>query len=450
MSGGTFILRSQRVVLPHAVTPATVVVRAGRIAAIAGFHALPAGVPVRDLDEYLLLPGLVDTHVHLNEPGRTDWEGFESGTRAAAAGGVTTLVDMPLNSVPATTTAGGLATKREAAAGCCAVDVAFWGGVVPGNVSEVEELAKLGVLGFKCFMCESGVDEFEHVGEAELRDVLPILARLELPLLAHAEWPPLLRQVPAGGDPRDHATWLASRPPESEHQAIALLIELAREYRAHIHVVHLAAASAVDRLRVARASGVPITAETCPHYLTFAAEEIPRGATALKCAPPIREREHREALWAALRCGDIDVIATDHSPAPPALKGVEDGNFLRAWGGIASIQLGLSVVWSGAVPRHLTIDAVARWLATAPAKLAGLQHRKGAIEVGGDADFAIFNPDAAFIVDPATLHHRHPITPYAGMRLRGVVVETLLRGQTVFRDGTFAAPTGRLIGRPSR
>ena len=434
-------------VLPHGVEPASVAVNDGKIAAISGFDEPPAGLPVRDLEDYVLLPGLVDTHVHLNEPGRSEWEGFESGTRAAAAGGVTTLIDMPLNSVPATTTAGGLAAKREAAAGQCTVDVGFWGGVVPGNVTELEPLADLGVLGFKCFMSPSGVDEFEHVGEADLRKALPVLAGLQLPLLVHAEWPPLLREADADGDPSDHGTWLASRPVDSEHQAIDLLIALAREYRAHVHVVHLAAATAIGRLHAARAEGVPITVETCPHYLTFAAEEIARGATAFKCAPPIREREHREALWGALGRGDIDMIATDHSPAPPALKGVGDGNFLSAWGGIASIQLGLAAVWTGALNRGIALDAVARWLSTAPATLAGLHRRKGAIAPGHDADLAIFDPDATFVVDPAALHHRHALTPYAGMRLRGRVIETLLRGKTIFREGTFAVPGGRLVRR---
>jgi allantoinase len=442
-----FVLRSRRVVLPRGVAPASVVVSDGRIAAIEGFDQPPAGGSLRDLGDSVLLPGLVDTHVHLNEPGRTEWEGFETGTRAAAAGGVTTLIDMPLNSVPATTTAGGLAAKREAAAQRCAVDAGFWGGVVPGNVAELAPLAALGVLGFKCFMSPSGVDEFEHVTEADLRKALPVLAKLRLPLLVHAESPALLREADAAGDPRDHDTWLASRPAESEHEAIELLIALAREYQAHVHVVHLAAATALDRLRQARAEGVPITVETCPHYLTFAAEEIGPGATAFKCAPPIREREHRDALWGGLARGDIDLIATDHSPAPPALKGMDDGNFLSAWGGIASIQLGLAAVWTGASARGFTLDAVARWLAAAPAKLAGLEHRKGAIEVGRDADFAVFEPGATFIVDAAALHHRHAITPYAGMTLKGRVIETVLRGETIFRDGTFSAPSGRLIVR---
>jgi allantoinase len=443
-----FILSSRRVVLPHGVEPASIVVSDGRIVAVSGFDEPPAGVPLRELGDLVLLPGLVDTHVHLNEPGRTEWEGFESGTRAAAAGGVTTLIDMPLNSVPATTTAGGLAAKREAAAERCAVDVGFWGGVVPGNAAELEPLADLGVLGFKCFMSPSGVDEFEHVAEADLREALPILARLQLPLLVHAEWPPLLRETEADGDPRDHSTWLASRPADSEHHAIDLLIALAREYQVHVHVVHLAAATALGRLRAARAEGVPITVETCPHYLTFAAEEIGRGATAFKCAPPIRGREHREALWGGLERGDIDLVATDHSPAPPALKGIDDGNFLSAWGGIASIQLGVAAVWTGALARGITLDAVARWLSAAPAALAGLHRSKGAIAPGRDADFAIFDADATFVVDPAALHHRHALTPYAGMRLTGVVVETLLRGDTIFREGTFAVPGGRLIMRP--
>jgi allantoinase len=387
----------------------------------------------------VLLPGLVDTHVHINEPGRTDWEGFESGTRAAAAGGVTTIVDMPLNSIPATTTLEGFDAKAAAARGCCQVDVGFWGGVVPGNLDSLAPLASRGVLGFKCFMTPSGVDEFEHVSEADLRAAAPVVADLDLPLLAHAEWPALLVDVDPSADPRSHRTWLATRPPESELAAIARLIELAREYRVHMHVVHLAAAGALDALRAARTEGLPVTVETCPHYLTFCADDIPDGATAFKCAPPIRGRDNREALWDALGRGDIDLVATDHSPAPPVLKGIENGDFMRAWGGIVSLQLGLPVVWTGAASRGYTLEHVARWLAAAPAKLAGLTGRKGAIEAGRDADFVVFDPDAAFAVDAPRLLHRHPVTPYDGMRLRGVVEQTILRGETVYRDGVFTA-----------
>ena len=442
-----FIIVSERVVTPGGVRAAAVFVRNGRIAAVAAHDDRPAGVRTVDIGERVLLPGLVDTHVHINEPGRTDWEGFETGTRAAAAGGVTTIVDMPLNSIPATTTAEGFDAKAAAARGRCQVDVGLWGGVVPGNVSSLGALARRGVAGFKCFMTPSGVDEFEHVSEADLRAAAPVVAGLGLPLLAHAEWPALLIDVEPAADPRSHATWLATRPPESEQAAIGRLIELAREYRVHVHVVHLAAAGALDALRAARREGLPVTVETCPHYLTFCADDIADGATAFKCAPPIRGRDNREALWDALGRGDIDLVVTDHSPAPAALKGIADGDFIRAWGGIASLQLGLPVIWTGAASRGYTLEHVERWLAAAPAKLAGLTARKGAIAAGRDADFVVFDPDATFTVDAARLLHRHPVTPYDGMRLRGVVEQTILRGETVYRDGTVSAVAlGELIG----
>jgi allantoinase len=441
-----FIIASERVVLPSGIRPAAVFVRDGRIAAVGAYRDRPSGVRIVDLGDRVLLPGLVDTHVHINEPGRTGWEGFETGTRAAAAGGVTTIVDMPLNSIPATTTVEGFDAKTAAARGRSQVDVGFWGGVVPGNIDSLAPLARRGVLGFKCFMTPSGVDEFEPVSAADLRAAAPVVADLGLPLLAHAEWPGLLAEVEPLADPRSHRTWLATRPPESEQAAIALLIELARDYRAHVHLVHLAAADALDALRAARREGLPVTIETCPHYLTFCADDIADGATAFKCAPPIRGRDNREALWDALGSGDIDLVATDHSPAPAALKGIEDGDFIRAWGGIASLQLGLPVVWTGAASRGYTLEHVARWLAAAPAKLAGLSARKGAIEVGRDADFVVFDPDATFTVDASRLLHRHPITPYDGMGMRGVVERTILRGETVYRDGELsAAALGELM-----
>ena len=393
-----------------------------------------------DVGDLIVLPGLVDTHVHLNEPGRTDWEGFDSGTRAAAAGGVTTIVDMPLNSIPATTTADGFAAKVHAARRRCHVDTAFWGGVVPGNAGELEPLARAGVLGFKCFLSPSGVEEFEHVTEPDLREALPIIARLRLPLLVHAELPARLLEPDAQADSRSYPTWLASRPPAAEEAAIELLIRLAREYRAHIHVVHLASAGAVRALVAARAEGLPISVETSPHYLTFCADDITSGATAFKCAPPIRGRAHRDGLWQALSDGHLDLVATDHSPAPPDLKRLEDGDFVAAWGGIASLQLGLSAVWTGARARGIGIDRVASWMAQAPATLAGVHGRKGSIAVGRDADLVIFDPDVEAIVDPARLHHRHSVTPYAGMRLRGQVHKTILRGAMIYDDGTFPLP----------
>jgi allantoinase len=439
------VVVGERVMLPDGERAAAIYVRDGRIVAIASHAARPAGVRVFDAGALVVLPGLVDTHVHMNDPGRADWEGAAHATRAAAAGGVTTLVDMPLNSIPATTSVEALHAKQQALEGHCHVDVAFWGGIVPGNTSQLGPLAAEGVRGFKCFLSPSGVDEFAHVTAAELREALPRLARLQLPLLVHAELPARLR--PPEGEPRVYTTWLNSRPPDAEGAAIDLLIELAAESGARVHVVHLASSDALPALRAARRRGLPVTVETCPHYLTFAAEDVGDGATALKCAPPIRERRHREALWQALLDGDIDLVVTDHSPAPAALKHIQDGDFIEAWGGIASLQVGVAVVATGAAARNIPLERVARWMAAGPARLAGLEGRKGAIVPGADADLAVWDPDAERIIDPSMLHHRHPVTPYAGMTLRGEVRTTILRGAVVFSDGTVAShPGGRMIG----
>jgi allantoinase len=447
----TFLVRSERVALPEGLRPATVHVKDGRIAAIGAYGDRPAGVREFEAGELVVLPGLVDTHVHINDPGRADWEGFEHATRAAAAGGVTTLVDMPLNSIPATTSVEGLAAKRRAAEGRCYVDVGFWGGVVPGNASQLAPLAAAGALGFKCFLCPSGVEEFSHVTERDLREALPIVASVGLPLLAHAELPEFLEDATADedGHPRDtrrYTTWLDSRPPASERAAVEMLTRLAREFAARIHVVHIASADALDALIQARHDGAAMSGETCPHYLSFAAANIADGATAFKCAPPIRSSDHRERLWQALATGEIDLVATDHSPSPPALKHLEDGDFIKAWGGIASLQLGLAAVWTGTAERGMPIERLPRWLASGPATLAGLAHAKGAIAAGRDADFVLWDPDAYSIVDPHALYHRHSVTPYAGARLRSRVHATMLRGELVFEDGKdFGTARGRLL-----
>jgi allantoinase len=443
------LVRGARVLLPDGIRPAAIHIEDGVIVEVTDGVRSPAGVRVLDAGERIVLPGLVDTHVHINDPGRADWEGFEHATRAAAAGGVTTVVDMPLNSIPSTTTVNAFEAKLRAARGRCHVDVGFWGGVVPGNALDLAPLGAHGVLGFKCFLSPSGVDEFQHVNEDDLRKALPHLAVLQLPLLVHAELPEKLRDPDPRSDPRDHATWLATRPPDSELAAIQLLARLARETGATVHVVHLASADAIPELVAARTTGAQLTVETCPHYLTFAAEDVPIGATAFKCAPPIRPREYRERLWAALEAGQIDMVASDHSPAPAALKRMDAGDFLQAWGGIASLQIALAAMWTGMAHRGLPIERLARWMTEGPAKLAGLQQIKGSIAAGRDADLVIWDPDAETIVDPFTLRHRHPITPYAGMRVRGRVERTLLRGEIVFEDGgTFTPPRGRqLLGR---
>ena len=440
------IVRGERVVLSGGMRAASLHIREGRIASVGKYGDRPAGVREIDARELVVMPGLVDTHVHINEPGRSDWEGFAHATRAAAAGGVTTLVDMPLNSIPSTTTVDAFHRKREAAAGQCHVDVGFWGGVVPGNVPDLEPLARAGVLGYKCFLCPSGVDEFQHVTETDLRAALPVLASLGLPLLAHAELPHMLREPARAADPRSYSVWLESRPPESEHAAIDMLLRLARESGARVHIVHLASSAAVARIAAAREAGVAATVETCPHYLTFAAEEIPDGAPAFKCAPPVRGRADRDGLWSGLVDGAIDLVATDHSPAPPALKNLDDGDVLKAWGGIASLQIGLAAVWTGAAARGVPVERLGRWLSEAPARLAGLDRSKGSIAPGHDADLVIFDPDTDHVVDPSTLYHRHPVTPYAGMRLRGRVHTTILRGEIVFDENRFARPpAGRIV-----
>src|SRR5687768_18083237 len=349
------VVRGERVLIDGTLRPGAIQIRDGRIVAIGQPLDVGSGVPVYDAGGSVVMAGLVDTHVHVNEPGRAEWEGFETATRAAAAGGVTTLLDMPLNSIPATTTVDALEQKRSVAHGRCHVDVGFIGGVVPGNTADLAPLAEAGVLAFKCFLIDSGVKEFAHVDDAHLREAMPVLASLKRVLMVHAELPAPIARAVAGldpsADPRCHATWLGTRPPEAEEQAITLLIALARETAARVHVVHVAAAGAIPIRRRARAEGLTLSAETCPHYLVFSAESIPDGATRFKCAPPIREKAHREALWAALNSGDLDMIASDHSPCPPSLKLPAEGDCLRAWGGIASLQLSLPAVWSGA-PAH--------------------------------------------------------------------------------------------------
>jgi allantoinase len=452
-----FVLRSERVVTPEGMRPAAVWIRGGRIERVAPPDEAQSGAPVQDCGDLVVMPGIVDTHVHVNEPGRTEWEGFETATRAAAAGGVTTLVDMPLNSIPSTTTREALRVKAEAARERCRVDAGFWGGVVPGNAGELAGLWQDGALGFKAFLVPSGVDEFQHVEEGDLREALPVLARLGAPLLAHAELPGPIEAAAGvwdGAGPaglREYGRYLRSRPDAAEVEAVELLVRLCQETGVRIHVVHVSSAGVLPILRQARAEGLPLTAETCPHYLTFAAEEIPDGGVAFKCAPPIRSRENRELLWEVLREGVIDLVATDHSPSPPERKQVETGDFRGAWGGIASLQLALPVVWTGARERGFTVAHLAEWMCVAPARLAGLEGRKGAITPGQDADLVVWDPEERFTVEPEGLHHRHKLTPYAGRTLYGAVRRTLLRGETVYDDGDFpVAPSGRLLLRESR
>jgi allantoinase len=457
-----FVLRGRRIVarnLPGGIGPAAIHIENGKIAAVGGYEDVPAGRAVIETGERVVLPGIVDTHVHINEPGRADWEGFASATRAAAAGGITTLVDMPLNSIPPTTSLAHLRAKIEAAAGQLYADVAFWGGVVPGNAAELPALAAAGVCGFKCFLVPSGVEEFPAVGEPELRAALD----RGLPLLVHAELPGPIAEAAARYENsraplarEAYAWWLAARPAAAETAAIALVLRVAQEAGARgaepagrLHIVHLSSAEALPALARAKEQGLAVTVETCPHYLTFAAEEIPDGATEFKCAPPIRSRANRERLWQGLSAGLIELIASDHSPCPAEMKRRGEGDFAAAWGGIASVELSLAAVWTEARRRGYTPPNLARWMSARPAELAGLAGRKGAIAPGCDADLVVWDAEREFEVKPEELHHRHKLTPYAGRRLAGVVEATYLRGVKIYDRATNGFPAGP-AGRPLR
>ncbi len=436
-----YAFRSTRVLTPRGLAPATVLVEHERITGVCGWDEVPAVARLHDFGDYVLLPGLVDSHVHINEPGRTEWEGFTTATRAAAAGGVTTLVDMPLNCTPEVVNVPALESKRQAACGKAWVDWAAWGGVVRGNVDALASLASAGVPGFKCFLVHSGIDGFAWVDEAHLSAALTSLRGSGLPLLAHAELAGPIDCATAAlnaaaADWRKYSTFLASRPDDAEVEAIALLIRLAEEFDAPIHIVHLSSAQALPLLADARARSVPVTVETCPHYLWFAAEDVPDGATEFKCAPPIRGAANREALWGALADGIIDMVATDHSPCPPALKRREEGSWDRAWGGVSSLGLALPILWTAMVRRGVGSSAglehLAQWMSAFPARLAGLSGQKGAFTAGADADMVVFDPDTEWTISDDQLHFRHKLSPYVGTHVRGRVLETWLRGAPVY------------------
>lgn len=447
-----FALRSERVLVEGALRPAIVVIEGGTILDVLRPNDLDATspLPVEDV-RGALLPGLVDSHVHMNEPGRTEWEGFETASAAAAAGGVTTLVDMPLNCIPVTTSLSALDAKLEAVQNLLAVDVGFWGGVVPGNAGELAAMASRGMLGAKCFLCHSGIDDFPASREDDLRAAMPVLRDAGIPLLVHAELE--LTQTRGGasvpacasGDVAEYASYLASRPNAFEDEAIEMVIRLCRETRCAVHVVHLSSGTALPMIRAAKDEGLPFTVETCPHYLCLTAEEVPRGATQYKCAPPIREAANRELLWQGVREGVIDLVTSDHSPCTPHLKKPETGDFCGAWGGIASLSLGLSSVWTEASARGLSLHDIARRMSEEPARLAGLTRRKGRIAKGLDADLCVFDDAAPFTVSASSLRFRHKISPYIGRELRGRVTNTWLRGERILQHDTLVPATGRAL-----
>jgi allantoinase len=444
------VVRGQRVITPQGECPAAIHIRAGKIQRVTPFQEVPPTSSLYEARDLVVMPGLVDTHVHINEPGRTEWEGFSAATHAAAAGGITSLIEMPLNSIPATTTLAGFQKKLAATTGKLWVDTGFWGGVVPGNVAELRALWEAGCFGFKCFLVDSGVPEFRSVSERDLQEALPILAELHAPLLVHAELTGPIeqaaRQLADSASGRQYRAWLESRPRASENEAIELLLRLAAEYGVRVHIVHLSSSDAIRHIQQAKAAGLQVTIETCPHYLTFVSEEIPDGATEFKCAPPIRERENRELLWNGLRDGVFDLLATDHSPCPPEMKKRDKGDFLDCWGGISSLQLSLPIVWTEARKRGVSLQRMIQLLCEGPARLAGLAQKKGSIAAGHDADLVVWNPDEAFHVLPEELHHRHKLTPYAGRDLLGIVEATFMRGEKIYASGHFgAAPKGTVL-----
>lgn len=452
--------RARAVVTPEGTRAASIHVRNGRITRVADYEDTPAGAAVIDAGDLTILPGVVDTHVHINEPGRTEWEGFETATRAAAAGGTTTVVDMPLNSIPPATSVAGLLEKAAAMEGRCFIDVGLWGGAIPDNTrgdpAGLSKIFSRGALGFKCFLVPSGVDEFPYVREDDVRAALTQLHGTDAVFMVHAELPgpidDIARAMKAESpppDPRVYRNYVRSRPREAEDQAIELLYRLCKEIGTPVHVVHLSSSGALGTLARARDEGVPLTAETAPHYLHFTAEGVPDGATWFKCAPPIRERDNQERLWAALDDGLITMVVSDHSPCTPDLKRMDVGDFDAAWGGIAGLQFALSAVWTEARARGFSLDRVAHWMCAAPARHAGISGRKGSIAPGRDADLVLFDPEGAFTVEPPRVYHRHKVTPYAGETLRGVVRATYLRGERVY-DGTSHAttPNGQWIAHP--
>ncbi len=429
-------IHSNRTVTPQGVKPCFVLVMDGIIMDVR--ESLPEGFAgeIVDVKNKVLMPGVIDPHVHINEPGRTIWEGFNTATKAAIAGGITTLVDMPLNASPVTTTVKAFEEKLAATKDQLHANCGFWGGIIPGNDDEIEGLIKAGVLGFKAFLTHSGIDEFPNATEEDLRKAMPIIAKHGLPLLVHCELSnPEHKSINNHG--KSYQNYLASRPKHWEDEAIAMMIRLCEEFNCRTHIVHLSSANSINQIEEAKQKGLPLTVETGQHYLYFNAEQIPDGRTEYKCAPPIREAANNEQLWQALKDGIIDFVATDHSPATPDLKQMETGDFMKAWGGISSIQFALPVLWTVAKKRNATLNDIAKWLCENPAKLIGKENAKGKIEKGFDADLIVWDDEKTFVVTANIIHHKHKITPYLNEELTGVLAQTWLAGEKVFEDEMF-------------
>ena len=440
-------IKSNRVVTPGGVRPAIVLISEGIISDLVELSGTNFNCRTIDLGNKVLFPGVIDPHVHINEPGRTDWEGFDSATRAAIAGGITTLVDMPLNASPVTTTVAAFEAKLLSTNNKLHTNCGFWGGIVPGNEKEIEGLIEKGVLGFKAFLTHSGIDEFPNVTASYLRVAMPVIAKYDLPLLVHCE---LISDdvKPPAGDPRSYQHYLNSRPACWEEEAIALMILLCEEYNCRVHIVHLSSSTSINQIKKAKERGLKLTVETSQHYLYFNAGDISDGETLFKCAPPIRDKANNELLWKALQEGTIDFVATDHSPAPPQLKQLQSGDFIKAWGGVASLQFALPILWTIAKNNNASLNDLAKWLCERPAQLAGLQNKKGKIAPGYDADLVVLEEEKKFIVTEQMIHHRHKVTPYLGKELSGVVAQTFLAGVKVFDNGSFTRlNNGKLIFR---
>jgi len=453
-------IRSRRVLRSKGFEAAALLIEEGKISKIVGFDQVPLGFALEDVGDLVVMPGVVDSHVHINEPGRTEWEGFTTATRAAAAGGITTLADMPLNCIPVTTSADAFREKLKHIEGRLSVDLCFWGGVVPGNSGELNKMIDLGVMGFKCFLIHSGIDDFPNVERSDLELAMPILAKRGLPLLVHAELDcshsssghssPSTDDAQAISDfaaaPHKYSNFLNSRPRSWENEAIKLMIDLCREFDCRVHIVHLSSSDALPMIAAAKKEGLKLTVETCPHYLTLVAEDIADGDTRFKCTPPIRERENCEKLWQGLADGTIDFIVSDHSPCTPELKLLKEGNFDKAWGGISSLQFGLSAVYSEAKRRGHTLAQVSEWMSKRPAEFLGLAKRKGSLEEGMDADIVVFDSDKSFKIEQSMIEHRHKVTPHEGRTFTGQVQKSYVRGIKIYDQGNFSKePAGKAL-----